>query len=114
MPKHTKPNPQHIYGQIRICSSLITVSNSFKQKQKYRGMFETQKSRNKTSSGDIGLNIKTICKSQSGTGPGVRRSKRPLLAFRTRCKCSMETSRNKVKSQIRLSGQDQYYGQKLV
>ena len=30
-----------------------------KQKQKYRGMFETQKSRNKTSSGDIGLNIRT-------------------------------------------------------
>ena len=28
-----------------------------KQKQKYRGMFETQKSRNKTSPGDIGLNI---------------------------------------------------------
>ena len=32
------------------------------------------------------------CKSQSGTGPGVRRSKRPLLACRTRCKCSMGTS----------------------
>ena len=31
------------------------------------------------------------CKSQSGTGPGVRRSKRPLLACRTRCICSMET-----------------------
>ena len=31
-----------------------------KQKQKYRGMFETQKSRNKTSSGDIGLNIRTL------------------------------------------------------
>ena len=41
------------------------------------------------------------CKSQSGTGPGVRRSKRPLLAYRTHCKCSIETSRNKVKSQIR-------------
>ena len=26
-----------------------------KQKQKYRGMFETQKFRHKTSSGDIGL-----------------------------------------------------------
>ena len=38
------------------------------------------------------------CKSQSGTGPGVRRSKRPLLACRTRCICSMETLHNKVKS----------------
>ena len=37
---------------------------------------------------------KNTCKSESGTGPGVRRSKRPLLACRTRCKCSMETSRN--------------------
>ena len=34
---------------------------------------------------------KNTCKSQSGTGPGVRRSKRPLLACHTRCRCSMET-----------------------
>ena len=34
------------------------------------------------------------CKSQSGTGPGFRMSKCPLLTCRTRCKCSMETSRN--------------------
>ena len=71
-----------------------------KKKQKYRGMFETQKSRNKTGSGEIGLFV--ICKSQIGTGLFVRRSKRPLLACRTRCKCSMETSRSKVKSKIRL------------
>ena len=32
----------------------------------------------------------------NGTGPGVRRSKRPLLASRNRCKCPMETSRNKI------------------
>ena len=44
-------------------------------------MFETQKSRNKTSSGDIGLNIRTLASPKSGTGPGVRRSKRPLLAW---------------------------------
>ena len=37
-----------------------------KQKQKYRGMFETQKSRNKTSSGDIGLNIRTIASPKVG------------------------------------------------
>ena len=29
---------------------------------------------------------------QSETGPGVRRSKRPLLACRARCKCSMKTT----------------------
>ena len=32
---------------------------------------------------------------QYGTGPGVRRNKRPLLSRRTRCKCLMDTSRNK-------------------
>ena len=32
----------------------------------------------------------------NGTGPGFRRNKHPLLASRTRCKCPMETSRNKV------------------
>ena len=30
-----------------------------KAKEKYRGMFETQKSGNKTSSGEIGLDIRT-------------------------------------------------------
>ena len=37
-----------------------------KQKQKYRGMFETQKSRNKTSSGEIGLNIRTLASPKVG------------------------------------------------
>ena len=38
---------------------------------------------------------KNTCKSQSGTGPGVWRSKYPLLACRTRCIiCSMETLHN--------------------
>ena len=34
------------------------------------------------------------CKSQSWTGLGVRRSKRPLLACHTLCKCFMETAHN--------------------
>ena len=32
----------------------------------------------------------------NGTGPGVRKGKRPLLTSRTRCKCSMAISWNKV------------------
>ena len=62
-----------------------------KQKQKYREMFETQKSGNKTSSGEIqavaGLNKENKCKSGKGqdqVSGGVS----------TSCKCSMETSRN--------------------
>ena len=40
---------------------------------------------------------KNICKSKTGRGPGVRRSKRPLSACHTRRKCSMETTQNLVK-----------------
>ena len=41
-----------------------------KEKQKYRGMFEslTQKSGNKTSSGEIGLNISTLASPEVGQG----------------------------------------------
>ena len=64
------------------------------QNEKYRGMFETQKSRNKTSLGDIGLNIRTLASPKVGQDQVSGESKRPLLACRTRCKCSMETSCN--------------------
>ena len=37
-----------------------------KQKLKYRGMFETQKSGNKTSSREIGLNIRTLASRKVG------------------------------------------------
>ena len=37
----------------------------------------------------------------NGTGPGVQRSECPLLACYIRHKCSMETSRNSVKGQVR-------------
>ena len=42
------------------------ITTSIKQKQKYRGMFETQKSGNKTSSGYIGLNIRTLASPKVG------------------------------------------------
>ena len=42
------------------------VIEDAKQKQKYRGMFENQKSRSKTSSGDIGLNIRTLASPKVG------------------------------------------------
>ena len=37
---------------------------------------------------------------KSGTEPGVRKGKRSLLACHTRCKCSMETTRNSVKVKV--------------
>ena len=36
-----------------------------------------------------------------GTGPGVRRTKRPLSACHTRRKCSMETTQNSLKGRVR-------------
>ena len=56
-----KRSIEHDMNEILDWSVKWKVSfNPTKQKQKYRGMFETQKSRNKTSSGDIGLNIRTL------------------------------------------------------
>ena len=46
--------------------ALLTCSQA---KQKYRGMFETQKSGNKTSSGEIGLNIRILASPKVGQSP---------------------------------------------
>ena len=43
-----------------------TENLTSKQKQKYRGMFETQKSGDKTSSGEIDLNIRTLASPKVG------------------------------------------------
>ena len=52
----------------------------------------------KWSSSKTGLNNWSISKSpKRGTEPGVRKGKRSLLAINTRCKCSIETTRNSVK-----------------
>ena len=51
-----------------LCLAFLFYFWRLKQKQKYRGMFETQKSGNKTSSGDIGLNIRTLASPQVGQG----------------------------------------------
>ena len=48
-----------------------------------------------TSSGMNGLALEQM-QVPYGTEPGVRRSKRPLLARSTCCKCPTETSRNEV------------------
>ena len=47
-------------------TTVDIYSHSLMQKQKYRGMFETQKSGNKTSSGEIGLNIRTLASPKVG------------------------------------------------
>ena len=44
----------------------MQMTMRLRAKLKYRGMFDTQKSGNKISSGEIGLNIRT-----NATGPGL-------------------------------------------
>ena len=42
-----------------MCFKNILIQLVCKEKEKYRGMFEIQKSGDKTSSGEIGLDIRT-------------------------------------------------------
>ena len=77
----------------------FVMTGEMKAKEKYRGIFEIQKSGDKFRR-DWSRH-KNTCKSQSGKGPGIRRSKRPLLACCIRCICSMETLHNWVNSRIR-------------
>ena len=72
----------------------IQGEKSRSKKEKYQGMFETQKSGNKTSSGEISLNIRTFASPEVGqdqVSGGVS-----VLCWHAapRCRCSMETSRN--------------------
>ena len=50
--------------------------------------------------GEIGLNIRTFASPKVGQDQVYGGVSVFCLACRTRCKCSMETSRNKVKSPI--------------
>ena len=62
----TKTSVSNIIPQAKANHYKRYVQNDTKQKQKYRGMFETQMSRNKTNSGDIGTNIRTLASPKVG------------------------------------------------
>ena len=54
--QYTSLSSQYTFTFVySLCKMYFFIVS--KQKQKYRGMFETQKSGNATSSGEIGLNI---------------------------------------------------------
>ena len=60
-----------LYGICKTDGELdldkkISCNPTLKAKQKYRGMFETQKSGNKTSLGEIGLDITTHASPKAG------------------------------------------------
>ena len=70
----------------------------YKQNRSTEGSSKLKRSVDMTSSGKNGLNIEQM-QVPDGTGPGVRRSKRPLLASRTRCNLLWKPQKfdNKVK-----------------
>ena len=59
-------NKSWIGAVVMNKAKCFVTERRCKQKQKYWGMFETQKSRNKTSSGDIGFNIRTLASPKLG------------------------------------------------
>ena len=69
---------------------LVSYSNGYlmerlKAKQKYQGMLETQTSGNKTNSGEIGLNIRTLASPKVRQDQVIGGVSVLFLAYRTRC-----------------------------
>ena len=60
------PRPLWLLGGTPPVLGHELVSRRTEQRQKYRGMLETQKSGNKTSPGEIGLNIRTLASPKVG------------------------------------------------
>ena len=79
------------------------MTSASKQNRSTEGCSKLKRSVDMTSSGKNGLNIRTNA-SPNGTGPGVRRSKRPQLASRTRCNVPWKPPKfgNKVKIGIKV------------
>ena len=79
------------------CMSLLNLALqnvALEAKEKYRGVFEIQKSGDKTSSGEIGLDIRTHASPKVGQDQVSGGVSILLLACRTRCISSMETLYN--------------------
>ena len=64
---------------VREYNPLEIYFKAYISKQKYPGMFETQKSGNKASSSEIGLNIRTLASPKMGQDPFAL----PNLTYKT-------------------------------
>ena len=87
------------YLQSTVCNAIMVIVKS----RKYQGVFKV-KSREKTwpvqENWSQQSEIKQVPK---GTKQGVWNGKRYLLAWHTRCKCPMETTRNSVKVKLSIT-----------
>ena len=82
--------------------SLLTKCKQTKQNRSTEGCWKLKRSVDMTSSGKMVSTLEQI-QVPNGTGPGVRRSKRPLLASHTRCNVLWKPPKfgNKVKIGIK-------------
>ena len=79
----------------------VILQYCWAKSRKYRGIFEEHSpEKNNDKFGKGLVSTSRTYASPKGTGPGVRRSKRPLSACHTRSKCSMETTQNSVKGRV--------------
>ena len=85
-------------NQLETPTCLLTLPPCLiKQNRSTEGFSKLKRSVDMTSSGKNGLSIRTNT-SPNGTGQGVRRSKRPLLASRTRCNVLWKPSKFGMRS----------------
>ena len=86
----TLANLEYAYGEVKL-------TNEFRSKIEKvpRGIRGEKSSKDMASSRNLVSTIGALASPKMGTEPGVRKGKRSLLAFHTRCKCSMETTHNR-------------------
>ena len=86
-----------------LCNALSKLNRHRKillfkaNSRKYQGVFKIKRTEIHGKFEESGLNYWSTSKPKREKEPGVRKSKRSLLACHTRCKCSMETTHNLVK-----------------
>ena len=90
------------YGRRKREKNVKTKQTMKQNRESTEGLFEVNSPENITPSSveDLSQQVEHI-QIPNGTGPDVRRSKRPLSACYTRRKCSIETANKSVKGRVR-------------
>ena len=83
-------------GSVPLLGTCLCSNWWSKIEKVPRGIRGEKSSKDMASSRNLVSTIGALASPKIGTEPGVRKGKRSLLASHTRCKCSMETTRNSV------------------
>ena len=81
--------------------SLKNIKYCKQNRESTEGYSKSIVRKNNDKFGKVLVSTSRTYASPKQTGPGVRRSKRPLSACHTRRKCSMETTKKSVKGRVR-------------